>query len=404
MTRLEGQDWLTAPATVAVLEALEAAGGEGRFVGGCVRDALLERTIGDIDIATALLPQQVVDAVQAAGLKAVPTGIEHGTVTVISAGRPHEVTTLRRDVSTDGRRATVAFTEDWAEDAARRDFRLNALYADRSGRVFDPVGEGVADARAGRIVFVGEPERRIREDYLRILRFFRFRAWFGRGEPGQAALAACSSLRDGIKHLSAERVSTETLKLLAAPDPRAAVHLMAETRVLEEVLPWTKGPALFLPMIGISDDPLMRLSALLPADAETVREAANALRLSNAQKGRLIAALPGEVAVSLDMSDAAARGALYQLGRQAYRDQICRAWAGAPNQAAAARALLALADVWERPQFPITGADLKAAGLKPSPRMGRILSALEAWWVDEDFPDVGLEGRLAALIAEEPPE
>lgn len=400
MTRLEGQDWLTAPATVAVLEALEAAGGEGRFVGGCVRDALLERPIGDIDIATPLLPGQVVEAVEAAGLKAVPTGIEHGTVTVISSGRPHEVTTLRRDVSTDGRRATVAFTEDWAEDAARRDFRLNALYVDRTGRVFDPVGEGVADARAGRIVFVGEPERRIREDYLRILRFFRFRAWFGRGEPDPAALAACTSLRDGIEQLSAERVSSEMLKLLAAPDPRAAMHLMAETRVLEVALPWVDSPALFLTMIKISPDPLMRLSSLLPAEPEAVREAANALRLSNAQKARLLAALPSEVEVSLEMSEAASRAALYRMGREAFRDQISRAWAAAPNQAEAARARLALADAWERPQFPITGADLKAAGLSPSPQMGRILNDLEAWWVAEDFPDVGLEGRLATLIAE----
>lgn len=400
MTRLAGQEWLTVPATVAVLDALSMAGGEGRFVGGCVRDALLERPIGDIDIATPLLPGQVVEAVEAAGLRSVPTGIAHGTVTVISAGRPHEVTTLRRDVSTDGRRATVAFTDDWAEDAARRDFRLNALYADRTGRVFDPVGEGVSDARAGRIVFVGEPERRIREDYLRILRFFRFRAWFGRGVPDPAALAACASLRDGIEQLSAERVSTEMLKLLAAPDPRDAMTLMAETRVLEIALPWVDSPDLFSPMIAISADPLMRLSALLPADAETVREAANRLRLSNAQKARLLAALPGEVEVSLEMSDAASRAALYQLGREAYRDQINRAWAATPGAAAAAQARLVLADDWERPQFPITGADLKAAGLSPSPQMGRILNDLEAWWVAEDFPDVGLEGRLASLIAE----
>ena len=400
MTRLSDQAWLAAPATMAVLDALTVAGGEGRFVGGCVRDALIGWPVADIDIATPMRPEQVVAAVEAAGLKAVPTGIEHGTVTVISAGRPHEVTTLRRDVSTDGRRATVAFTDDWAEDAARRDFRLNALYADRSGQVFDPTGEGIADALAGRIVFVGEPERRIREDYLRILRFFRFRAWFGQGEPDSAALAACAALKDGIAQLSAERVSSEVLKLLGAPNPRAAVHLMADTGVLFEVLPWIDSPALFLPMIGVERDALMRLSALLPPDVETVRDAANALRLSNAQKARLIAALPDSIEVSLSMNPAQARAALYGLGRQAFRDRVARAWAADLSAGAAAEALLALADDWVRPEFPITGADLKAAGLTPSPRMGQILSELEAWWVAEDFPDVGLEGRLAALIAE----
>lgn len=398
---LKDQPWLTAPQTVAVLEALEARGGEGRFVGGCVRDALVGRLVADIDIATALKPETVVEAVRAAGLKAIPTGIEHGTVTVVSGGRPFEVTTLRRDVTTDGRRATVAFTEDWAEDAGRRDFRLNALYADRTGVVFDPTGEGLADALAGRIVFVGEPDRRIREDYLRILRFFRFRAWFGKGEPDAAALEACARLKDGLEQLSAERVSSELLKLLAAPEPRAAVHLMAETGVLEKVLPWAHSGRLFLPMIRISGDPVLRLSSLLPEDGEIVREAAQRLRLSNAQKARLVEALADDEAVEPGMSEAAARAALYRLGRQAFRDRLARAWAAAPGRAEEAGALNALADGWTRPQFPISGADLKAAGLAPSPAMGRILAALEAWWVDEDFPDVGLEGRLAALIAEE---
>lgn len=401
MTRLAGEAWLTAPQTVAVLDALETVGGEGRFVGGCVRDALVGRPVADIDIATPLKPETVVEAVRAAGLKAIPTGIEHGTVTVVSGGRPFEVTTLRRDVTTDGRRATVAFTDDWAEDAGRRDFRLNALYADRTGAIFDPTGEGLADAVAGRIVFVGEPDRRIREDYLRILRFFRFRAWFGKGEPDARALEACARLKGGLEQLSAERVSSELLKLLAAPDPRGAVHLMAETGVLEKVLPWTHSGRLFLPMIRISADPVLRLSSLLPEDAQIVREAAERLRLSNAQKARLVEALADDEAVEPGMSEAAARAALYRLGRQAFRDRLARAWAAAPGRAEEAGSLNALADAWTRPQFPISGADLKAAGLAPSPAMGRILAALEAWWVEEDFPDVGLEGRLAALIAEE---
>ncbi len=403
MTRLEGQGWLEAPATVAVIDALASAGGDGRFVGGCVRDALIGRAVADIDIATPLPPEAVVRAVTLAGLKAVPTGIEHGTVTVVSGGRPFEVTTLRRDVSTDGRRATVAFTEDWAEDAARRDFRLNALYADRHGQVFDPTGQGVDDARQGLIIFVGEPERRIREDYLRILRFFRFRSWFGRGAPDAAALTACSDLKDGLRQLSAERVSTELLKLLAAPDPRDSVALMQETGVLPVILPWWQDSGLFEAMAVISPDPILRLSSLLPTDAETVRQAAEALRLSNAQKSRLVEALPDSEVIVPDMGERAARAALYRLGRQAFRDRLARAWAAAPNQGEAARALMATADGWTRPAFPITGADLKAAGISPSPAMGRILTDLESWWVAEDFPDVGLEGRLAALIQESQP-
>src|SRR5690606_24771193 len=206
---LTDQPWLDAAATRRVMAALEAAGGPGcaRFVGGCVRNALIGQPVDDVDIATTLRPEQTEQAIRAAGLKAVPTGVAHGTVTAIAERRPFEITTLRRDVSTDGRNATVAFTDDWAEDAARRDFRLNALYADADGRVFDPTGHGVEDARAGRIVFVGEPETRIREDFLRVLRFFRFHAWYGKGEPDAAGLAACRALASGMSRLSAERVS-----------------------------------------------------------------------------------------------------------------------------------------------------------------------------------------------------
>ena len=205
--RLPPTDWLNDPRTVAVMDALETEGGSGcaRFVGGSVRNALVGKPVLDIDIATRLTPDRVIAAAKAAGLKPVPTGVEHGTITVVSSKRPYEVTTLRRDVETDGRRAVVAFTDDWAEDAARRDFRLNALYADRTGVVFDPTGQGVADAEAGRIVFVGEAETRIREDALRILRFFRFQAHFGRGAPDAEGLAACTRLSALVEGLSAER-------------------------------------------------------------------------------------------------------------------------------------------------------------------------------------------------------
>ena len=226
---LPAQPWLVHPATAAVMSALTAAGGEdcARFVGGCVRNAILGEPVRDIDIATTLIPSAVTAALKAAGLKAVPTGIEHGTITAIAQGRSFEITTLRRDVQTDGRRAVVAFTTDWAEDAARRDFRLNALYADTNGCIFDPTGDGLADARAGRIVFVGDPATRIAEDALRIPRYFRFLAWYGLGEPDHAALAACHEHRDLVTGLSSERIGHELLILLGAPDPREAVRLMA---------------------------------------------------------------------------------------------------------------------------------------------------------------------------------
>ena len=395
MTRLADQPWLTAPETRAVMAALEARGGAGcaRVVGGAVRNALIGTPVNDVDIATTLEPQAVMAALKAAGLKAVPTGLDHGTVTAVAEGRPYEITTLRRDVSTDGRNATVAFTTDWAEDAARRDFRLNALYAAPDGEVFDPTGQGVEDALAGRVVFVGDPETRIREDYLRILRFFRFHAWYGRGPADAAGLKACADLKDGMARLSAERVSAELLKLLAAPDPLAALRLMAETEVLDRVLPDHVGLDLFEAMCAVSPDALMRLSALLPADADRVRAVARALRLSNAQKDRLALVLPAEPVVALSMEPRAARAALYRLGRRRFEDQVLRAWAAAPDDEADARRLLDQAAAWTPPRLPVDGHDAARAGAS-GPAVGRALRAFEDWWVDQDFP----EGDHAAML------
>ncbi|QPH55316.1 CCA tRNA nucleotidyltransferase [Pontivivens ytuae] len=224
--------WRTTPATVRVMSVL----GEAYFVGGCVRNAVLGEPVSDIDIATPLRPEEVVARMEAAELKVVPTGIEHGTVTVVADSVPYEVTTFRRDVETDGRRATIAFADDIAEDAARRDFTMNALYARADGEVVDPLG-GLEDARARRVIFVGDAETRIREDYLRILRFFRFRAWYGRGEADETALAACTKLANGLDGLSAERVTAEFCKLLAAPDPTPVLEEMVGAGVLKRVLP-----------------------------------------------------------------------------------------------------------------------------------------------------------------------
>ena len=394
--RLQGQGWLTASATRAVMAALAAAGGPdcARFVGGCVRNALIGAPIDDIDIATTLTPDAVVAALKAAGLRSVPTGIEHGTVTGLSEHQPFEITTLRRDVSTDGRRATVAFTTDWAEDAGRRDFRLNALYADADGVILDPTGQGFDDAMAGRIVFVGQPEGRIREDYLRILRFYRFYAWYGRGAPDAAAVAACAALAEGVEQLSAERVSKELLKLLAAPDPRPAVRLMAEAGVLGRVLPPTD-LTLFDAMTAVSPDPVLRLSALLPADPARTAEVARRLRLSNAQRDRLVEAVGGEVALGL--TEPQARAMIYRDGRQAFEDRVMRAWATG-GEAEEARRLLALAQEWARPSLPVGGRDLARLGLKPGPETGRLLKAFEAGWIADDFPNHGHEERLRGLL------
>ena len=395
--RLQGQDWLTAPATRAVMAALAAAGGPdcARFVGGCVRNALIGAPIDDIDIATSLTPDAVVAALKTAGLRSVPTGIEHGTVTAISERQPFEITTLRRDVSTDGRRATVAFTTDWAQDAGRRDFRLNALYADAEGVILDPTGQGYDDAMAGRIVFVGEPEERIREDYLRILRFYRFYAWYGRGAPDAAAVEACAALAEGVEQLSAERVSKELLKLLAAPDPRPAVRLMAEAGVLGRVLGSTFDLALFEAMTDLSGDALLRLSALLPGDPAKAAEIARALRLSNTQRDRLVEAVSGEATTALTRPQA--RKVLYRDGRQAFEDRVMRAWA-AGGDTEASRELLALAQDWTRPVMPVGGRDLARLGLTPGPETGQVLKAFEDGWIADDFPDHGHEARLRALL------
>ena len=394
--------WMTEPKAAAVLDALEAAGGTdcARFVGGCVRNTLIGRPVSDIDIATVLSPQAVTEALKAAGLKAVPTGIEHGTVTAISGGQPFEITTLRRDVATDGRRAVVAFTDDWAEDAQRRDFTLNSLYARRDGYLFDPTGQGVADARAGRIVFVGEAEARVREDYLRILRFFRFFAWYG-AEPADAvALAACEALRGDLKTLSAERVSKEFLKLLAADDPRPAVALMDRTGVLGEVLPPPIDLARFHALVAIEDeqlfenDPVLRLAALLPDDQVGAAAFAARLRLSNGERDRLVAALAPESFKSW-MSPREIRRAVYRLGPQVFRDRAKLAWARASGTAATMqwRGMIALGEGWTAPAFPLTGDEVIAAGVPKGPMVGQVLREVEDWWIEHDF----LDDRLSVI-------
>ncbi len=400
--RLSPQPWMTAPAAVRVLDALEAAAGPdcARFVGGAVRNTLMGLAVADVDIATPLTPPEVIAALAAANIRAVPTGVEHGTVTAISGRTPYEITTLRRDVETDGRRAVVAFTHDWTEDAQRRDFRLNALYASRDGTVHDPVGGGVEDAHAGRIIFVGDAETRIREDYLRILRFFRFFAWYSRGDADAVGLAACAALKDGVARLSAERVSKELLKLLEAPDPRPAVRLMAQTGVLAVALPTTLNLPRFEAMVAIDQDPELRLSALLGDDPREVEKTANTLRLSVDQRERLVEAA---VPISLDLTSAAARGAIYRLGAGTFSDRVARAQASAPEEGERAGRLRDVAVHWTAPRFPLGGEDVKALGVPPGPVMGRLLREAEDWWVAMDFPEHGLREKLGQLARGEGP-
>jgi len=402
---LPHQPWMVHPSTTQVMDALTAAGGEeaARFVGGCVRNALIGRPVADIDIATPLTPDQVTAALQAAGLRAIPTGVEHGTVTALAKGRTFEITTLRRDVETDGRHAVVAFTTDWGEDAQRRDFRLNALYADREGRLFDPTGGGLADARAGAIVFVGEARARIAEDALRILRFFRFVAWYGRGAPDAEALAACRAERAKLAGLSAERVAKELLTLLAADDPRAAMALMAQSGVLSEILPEAVGLRRFDRLVAIeteqlfTNDPLLRFAALLPDDPQTAVAVAGRLRLSNAQRDRLAAAVDPDPPLHSWMSPKQVRQGVWRLGSEAFCDRVMLAWAASDRPAAAVqwRALLPMARSWPRPVLPLSGEDVVAAGVPRGPLVGEVLREVEAWWIDNDF----LADRLSVIEA-----
>ena len=396
--------WMTAPETRAVLDAL---GGQGKFVGGAVRNALLNKPVADIDIATPFLPDDVMARLQNASLGAVPTGIEHGTVTAVANGKPFEVTTLRRDVSTDGRRATVAFTTDWAEDARRRDFTMNALYADAEGEILDTVG-GVEDLKAGRVRFVGDAATRIREDYLRILRLFRFHAWYGRGEMDSAALHAAAEGKGGLAQLSGERVQKELLRLLEADDPVPVLRTMAATGILTELLPGALDIARLEHLVRIDaeaffkPDPVLRLAALLPPGEAAAEGLAAKLKLSNAHAERIndLAAAREKIVSYLSVKET--RKLLYRLGTERFKARIFLRWAVDPKESNAInwRMLLAVADSWERPRFPLSGREVMLAGVPEGPAIGVILKEIEDWWIDADFieDEFSLAERLKAVV------
>ena len=375
---LDAAKWRKKRGMQRLLDALGADEALTRYVGGAVRDDLLGLAFSDIDLATRIAPDAVIRRLEQAKIKAVPTGIDHGTITAVSDGHPFEITTLRRDVSTDGRRATVAFTDDWKEDAARRDFTINALSADPiSGELFDYFG-GLADLELGRIRFIGDPLQRIAEDHLRILRFFRFHARFDAGEPDAAALAACTVRANDLMALSRERIADELLKLLAMPDPSRTLLIMVKHDILKAVLPEiSKGKLPDLEALiedersaGVMPDPLRRLAALLPSDPELADSVAVRLRLSNKARKRIVCAAQEDVGLS-------PQALAYKVGSECAADRLLLA--RNPREAAQIAG-------WKAPRLPIGGGALIKRGLTEGPIVARTLRQIEDRWVERGFP------------------
>ena len=385
VTTLPQADWLQRPDLATLIAALGPA--QARYVGGAVRDTLLGLPVKDIDIATPLEPAEVMRRLKSAGITVVPTGIDHGTVTAALKHGPVEITTLRHDVSTDGRRATVAFAHDWQDDAARRDFTINALYADpETLEVFDYFG-GLDDLAARRLRFIGDARQRIREDHLRILRYFRFQARFGSQPADQEAEEACSELAATLKGLSRERIGMEMMNLLGLPNPAPTVARMDQLGVLPVVLPEAQVPVLEALVQheqteNVQPDALRRLAALLPASVPLAEQVASRFRLSGTQKKRLALAAARD-----DDAEVDARALAYRLGRDAALDRLLLAGAStAPLHG------------WEIPVLPVKGGDIVARGVKAGPEVARVLRAVEARWIAEGFPD---EGRVGALLDQE---
>ncbi len=373
---LDPSEWLDRPGIKRLLKALDAQRGHARFVGGAVRDFLLGEHPGDLDLATTHRPDDVVRRLEKAGIKAVPTGIEHGTVTAIASGTVVEVTSLRADVSTDGRRATVAFTQDWQQDAGRRDFTINALYADPySGELYDYHG-GLADLESRTVRFIGEPLQRIAEDHLRILRYFRFHARYGHGDPDPHALQACTDRANDLMALSRERIADELLKLFALDDPTTTVRLMVERGLFEPVVPEIEGADRLAALVAAerqakaAPDPLRRLASMLPADPEAASRVAGRLKLSNKARKRLVSAAEASLGFN-------PRALAYRIGTDSAVDRLLLA--GRPADAAAIAG-------WAAPRLPIGGGQLIARGVPEGPEVARTLQRIEEAWVAAGFP------------------
>jgi poly(A) polymerase len=402
--KITPQPWMIAAETQAIIKALTGGGAEARFVGGCVRDAILGRAVKDVDIATPLVPEEATKLLEAAGLKVVPTGIAHGTVTAVSAHRPYEITTLRKDVETYGRHAKVAFTDDWEADAARRDFTMNALSCRPAGEVFDYFG-GLKDLRQGRVRFVGDAKERIREDVLRLLRFYRFLAHYGRGAPDASARSACRAAAEQLATLSAERLRDETLKLLAAPSPHDVLVLMHNDRILAAYLAEASEIQRLSRLVAIerrwgervrATDPVRRLATLLKESTQAEAVALR-LRFSNKDRERIEALASPEPRFVPPPDERAVRRACYRLGPELLVDRALLHWAnaGTPDNAALER-ILDEVEAWEPLALPVKGEDVLALGVPTGEAVGSALRQIEEWWIGEDFRP-GRDEALARL-------
>lgn len=432
MIRLPHQSWLDSQGARRVLAALDAEKGQTRIVGGAVRDTLLGLPVQDVDMATRFLPEEVIRRLEAAGIKAIPTGIEHGTITAVANHQPFEVTTLRRDVTTDGRRATVAFTEDWKEDAARRDFTINALFANPvTGEIFDYFG-GLTDLEERRVRFIGKPLERIAEDHLRILRFFRFHARFGRGTPDAEGFEACVVRANDLMALSRERIREEVLRLLAVTDPAPTVDLMVRHGVLAPVMPEITADhvAQLAPLVLVERSlgdvcALRRLARLLPEDADLLDDIGRRLRLSNAERKRLVAM--AERRFDMPATQSQAEAAIYRLGAETFIDRMTLRLAeqvgginatATPNAEAEAAAqgadsLLGVAAHWAGlarsyapPRLPLSGHDLMELGVPKGPDIARTMGLVRERWIDAGFPEdaEAVQALARAVLAEFPPQ
>ncbi|MDA5634077.1 MULTISPECIES: CCA tRNA nucleotidyltransferase [Rhizobium/Agrobacterium group] len=416
MNSLAGRDWFEKPALKRIFTLLNADGGEVRIVGGAVRNALMDLPVVDVDMATTLTPDVVVQRAKAAGIKAVPTGIEHGTVTLVIDGEGFEVTTLRRDVETNGRHAQVAFGTDWQTDAERRDLTINALYANEKGEIIDLI-DGLPDVETRTVRFIGDAAMRIAEDYLRILRFFRFFAHYGSGRPDADGLRASARAKDKLGTLSAERVWSETKKLLSARDPSRALLWMRQSGVLAEILPETEkwgidaihGLVATEQSLGWTVDPMLRLAAIVPPDKDRLAALAARLRLSKAEAGYLAGWASAPV-IDPEMKETALDRLLYRQGVEGVRTRLKLALASARADLSAGDAamqkvarlstLLTRAEKFKKPGFPLSGADVMAAGVEAGPKVGEVLKSLEEKWIDVNFSldRAALTARLKTML------
>lgn len=396
LNRIPVQPWMCADGARRIMRALNASAPDStRFVGGCVRNALMGVAVSDVDIATQWTPEEVVTKLRAAGISVHRTGIEHGTVTAVTNKVPYEITTLRRDVATDGRRAVVAFTKSWEEDAQRRDFHVNALYADIHGKLFDPTGRGLSDLREQRIAFIGNADERLQEDFLRILRFFRFSAWYSSGRLDTDGLGACMRQREGLRQISAERIWSELKKLLNAPDPRVAMMGMSQTGVLSIILPESMGLDLFNNLVELElreqlpIDPILRLLSLYPKDVELIEADTKRLKMSRKEADRLLRACRDTTDFTLDYTSRTFRKAIYHVGRDIFADRARLAWAvrGQDADHRYWKVLVESALDYERPTFPISGDHVVAMGVPAGKDVGEVLKRIEDWWIEADFPN-----------------